>query len=293
MVSEESEVTTSVRYCSLASSSKYGNAYLVDSGQTKILVDHGIPLRRLRAHLGRIDCDPRDIAAVFITHEHGDHSRAVTSKPRDIFRADCLAYATDGTWRALGLVPNSPNHRAMGIGDPPVRIGDLEVVAIPKPHDAREPVGFIVSSADETLAVVTDLGQPTSTLREHLTGLHHYILESNYDVDMEMNSARPRVLIDRVMGRRGHLSNRQAAHLLAEVMGPATESILLAHLSLDCNCPQLASEAVLKTIANSHHRPFLMVAPPDGPSPWLGAVADHSPIRACPDTGNYRFGFCE
>ncbi len=286
-------MSISVRYCSLASSSRYGNAYLVDSGQTRILVDHGIPLRRLRGHLERVGCDPRDISAVFITHEHGDHSRAIGSKPRDIFRADCLTYATGGTWRALGLVPTSPSRRPLGAGDPPVRVGDLEILAVPKSHDAREPVGFIVSGAGERLAVVTDLGRPTNALREHLADLNHYIIESNYDVDMEIHSARPRVLIDRVMGNRGHLSNRQAADLLATVAGPSTESILLAHLSLDCNRPHLASGAVLEAISSPGATPVLAVAPPDGPSPWLGTIHETSPLRACPDTGNYRFGFCE
>ncbi len=284
----DSPRTEGISYCSLASSSRFGNAYLVASGSTHILVDYGVPLRRLESHLDAVGCDPSDISAIFVTHEHGDHCRALGIRKPFHSRHGIPIYATPSTWGALGFRDLDELHRPLQIGVE-LNIGDFNVRAMSKLHDAREPVALGIRGNGDSLAVITDLGAPTRFLADDMRAMNHYIVESNHDEEMELRSPRPRRLIERVMGSRGHLSNVQAAQLMRYMCGPDTRSILLAHLSLDCNVPGLAAETMADGVSDTGFDGDIVVAPADGPSPWMGGNMRRQ-SRTHPNARNYRLG---
>ncbi len=268
-----------IRYASLSSSSRYGNAYLVGAGETHVLIDYGVPLRRLESNLAQLSCDPDTVAGILITHEHGDHSRALRIKHPFHVRYQIPVYATPGTWRALGIAPDGVLHRALGFQDP-IRFGGLAVDFLKKKHDAVEPAAVRVRGPRDSIAVVTDLGEPTRGLLNGLRGMSHFVIESNYDTALQRDSGRPDALIRRVMGPLGHLSNAQAGGLLQHLGADRLESVLLAHLSLDCNEPGLAIERAMHGLSETGFRGRLRAAPADEATEWITTRTTQVSTRA-------------
>lgn len=262
-------------FCSLASSSTHGNAYLVavtggGRGGAALLVDCGTPLRRLEAALAERGVDAGRVAGLLLTHRHGDHTRAMRLKHPLPQRHGFPVFAPAGVWAEADgeFGPIEPALRQVIAPFAPFRVGPFRVTAFAKPHDARDAVGFIIEAAGERLAVVTDLGTVDDGLVRLLRGAHHLIFESNHDPELERRSGRPRYLIERILGDNGHLSNEQAGAALARIVGRSTRAVLLAHLSIDCNLPQLALRAVARHLQAANFAGVLAVAPPAGPSPW-------------------------
>ncbi len=263
-----------LQYCSLSSSSTYGNAYLIRSQSTVVLVDCGLSLRRLERAATAVNVDLQQVSAVLITHHHGDHTRALRLRRPLSIRYDLPVYGSDEFWSTWNL---QAAHGGFGslerqarvlIPGHTVTIGDICVSAFARPHDASGSLGYVLSAGAESVAVLTDLGHVPDQLLSRLRGTRHLIVEANHDVAMESQSARPEWLKARVMGPLGHLSNQQAGRAIAAMSTDHTRSVLLAHLSLDCNLPALALETVSRCL--HARRPALHVAPPDRPSPWLG-----------------------
>lgn len=236
----------SLRFCSLGSSSA-GNCYYVESaGGTRILIDAGIPLRRLESRLTALGTQPAELQGVFITHAHHDHIAAYQIKRPFATRHGLHSYASTPTWRELlasgcGELDHGCCHR-LEAGQQ-VLVGDLTVTALAKPHDAAGALCYRIASADEQLAVVTDLGCMPPELLAALAGCHYYIFEANHDELMERQSERPWSLKRRVLGEYGHLSNEQAAQALLQLAREA-RGIWLAHLSEECNLPELATQVI-------------------------------------------------
>ena len=130
----------------------------------------------------------------------------------------------------------------------PFEIGALRLEPFSVPHDSYDPVGFVVQEGDRRLGVVTDAGLATQVLRDRLRTCHAIILEANHDTDMLRESARPLSLKRRIQGRQGHFSNDQAAELLAEIASPRLHTVMLAHLSRDCNTPEMAIYTVRREL---------------------------------------------
>lgn len=257
-----------IRYCSLSSSSRHGNAYLVTTTEAVVLVDYGVRLRRMETFMAELGMAPGEVDAIFVTHEHFDHTAGMRIKyPLHLRYGIKAVYSAPRTWKALD-VPIKPPYFPIRPNET-VNVGDISVTAIRKSHDAAQPLGFLLRSPRESLAVVTDLGLVEPGMVNALRDTTHVILESNHDVDMEVRSGRPRSLIDRVLGNHGHLSNDQAARALSEIVGPNTQTVLLAHLSLDCNTPSIALEACSGEIL--HQDITLACAPADIPGPWMGS----------------------
>lgn len=267
-----------IRFCSLASSSTHGNAYLVealgDAGEprARILVDCGLPLRRLEAALAGLGVHPRTLDGVFLTHEHQDHIAALRLRLPFPQRHGVPVYATAAGWQALHGRIGPLDARLRRVVEPSgaVPVGPMTVRALPKRHDAADPVGFLLSTAGERLAVLTDLGTVGGDLFEAVRGAEYLIFESNHDVGMQWASGRPLELKRRVLSDAGHLSNDQAAAALAHLATGATRVILLAHLSEECNRPDLARRAVASRLAGGAFRGTLDVAPPGAPSARFG-----------------------
>ncbi len=262
----------SLRFCSFSSSSS-GNCYFIQSsGGTSVLIDAGVPLRRLERNLESIGISPRDLGGIFLTHAHHDHVASYLIKKPFATRYGLRTYASTGTWRELlkrgcGELDHSACHRLEP--SQTVQIGDLTITAHAKQHDAAGAVCFEVAASQERLAVVTDLGCYTEELLAALSGCHYYIFEANHDVQMEERSARPWSLKQRVLGPQGHLSNEQAAQALTQLAGQA-KGIWLAHLSEECNCPDLANRVISGTLQRVNLDIPVYNLPARSPSPFYG-----------------------
>ena len=217
-----------------------GNSTLLETPKAKVLVDQGFSGAQLQKRLARLNIDPKDIDAVFISHHHGDHGGGALVCQR---RWGLTVLANERTAQELGLEPSLTTYfEALDL----VRIGDdLAVLPVPVPHAGSDNVAFVASHAGERAAIITDLGSWTDELVTHVRGCEHISIEANYDHDRLMHGPYPYSLKDRISGRGGHLSNEQTGRFLAEVCTEATRSITLTHLSEKNNMPHLAESTVL------------------------------------------------
>lgn len=243
-----------VRVCVLGSGSS-GNCTYVASDSTAILVDAGLSSRETARRLGEIGADLARVRAVCVSHEHGDHTAAVRTLCR---RHGIALYANTGTLEALRRDPRIAELPwQVFTNGSPFQVGDISVEPFSVPHDAYDPVGFVFSSGGVRVGVVTDMGIPTTLIRERLRTCQAVIVEANHDEKLLQNAARPWHLKQRILGRQGHLSNEAAAEMLGEIAGPGLQQVFLAHLSEDCNRGELAlqtAERRLKKAGHAHIR---------------------------------------
>lgn len=229
-----------------------GNALLVESRSgilpTRILVDVGFQPKQLARRLEQAGLTLDDIDALVLTHEHGDHASGalalLAKKPLPVF-------ATRGTARALGLPPEADLH-VLHAGEP-VEVGTLLVTPFAVPHDAMEPVQFVFSDGAAKLALLTDIGRPTHEVAAAVGGVHALLLECNHDATMLATGMYPPFLKMRIAGRDGHLSNAQAAELLAQVDRTRLQHLVAAHLSAHNNRPELARAALAPVAGCAPH----------------------------------------
>lgn len=228
-----------IRFASLGSGSS-GNALLVESGATRLLIDCGFGLKETAARLNRLNIEPADLTGVLVTHEHSDHVGGVFRLAR---RHDLPVWLTYGTYMASMSASEGADCRVIDSHDP-LAIGDLEVLPYPVPHDAREPVQYVFSDGSQRLGVLTDAGEVTAHMRAMLSGCHGLVLECNHDAGMLANSTYPAILKRRIAGRYGHLENLAAAELLASIDTSRLQHLVAAHLSERNNLPELAIRAL-------------------------------------------------
>ncbi|MBY5927957.1 MBL fold metallo-hydrolase [Halomonas sp. DP8Y7-3] len=258
--STSESVHRGLRFASLGSGSK-GNATLVTDGDALLLVDCGFALKEAERRLARLGVHPRQIDAVLVTHEHGDHVRGVGPLAR---RYDLPVHLTPGTWLSgkLGRLPRThwitPQSR--------FAVKGLEVDAVTVPHDAREPVQFRISASDIRLGLLTDLGHPTEHVQRAFRGCDALVLECNHDVQMLADGPYPPSLKRRVGGHWGHLANVQASALLTTLGLDRLQRIVCSHLSEHNNRPELALEALVPLMSGDESR--LTVAAQDDGLDW-------------------------
>ncbi len=233
-----------------------GNSILVESGATRLLVDAGMQPRELSRRMDRSAAGVRldDVEGVLCTHEHGDHGAGVPA----LASAGLAVYATAGTARALNLTG-----AVTVCSGSTLSVGALEIVPVSLPHDAAEPVGFIVRDAGGSTGVIVDCGRPTQEVAEAFAGCDVLVLETNYDPDLLRAGPYPPGLKRRIGGANGHLSNSQAGDLLRLMKQPRAQVLILAHLSQENNKPRLARAAVEKALAELACRPRVLVAGQD------------------------------
>lgn len=227
---------------SLASGSS-GNAYLVRSGASAILVDAGLSARRLVAMLRAEQLEPAGLTGIAVSHEHSDHVRGIQQLAA---RFQIPIYATEGTYRALGAPPTWDWRKLI-----PGRIasvGSLDLLPIAVPHDAAGPCVFRIEADYTTLAIATDFGSPTDALDEAFRGLDLLVLEANHDEDWLWQGSYPWSLKKRVASDVGHISNETAAGILTRLGERAPWSVWLAHLSKHNNAPEHAKKVVRRAI---------------------------------------------
>lgn len=234
-----------IRFASLGSGSK-GNALLVESGGTRVLLDCGFGPRELALRLDRLGVEPESIEAVLVTHEHADH---VGGAARCAARFGWVVHASHGTTAAAGPLSDTPVRRFDSHAC--FAIGDLEIHPYPVPHDAREPTQFVFSDGVDRLGVLTDAGMITPHIVAMLKDCAALVLECNHDAAMLANGRYPPSLKRRIAGEFGHLDNTQAADLLRSLTSSHLSHVIAAHLSEENNTPELARVALADALGCS------------------------------------------
>jgi len=231
-----------MRFAMLGSGSK-GNATLVESGGTRVLIDCGFTLAETESRLARLGIEAASLDAILVTHEHGDHLSGVGRLARKHRVPVWMTHGTYAVWKDA-QVPHclrfSPHQ--------PFRIGALEVQPYPVPHDAREPCQYRIGAAGLSLGILSDLGHVTAHVREVLRDCDALLLECNHDPEMLRDGPYPDALKRRVGGDQGHLSNQQAAQLLGPAARDRLQHLVLTHLSEANNTPALARAAVVAAL---------------------------------------------
>jgi len=232
-----------VKFCVLASGSS-GNAALLATERTRILVDAGLSMRELRKRLAAIGEDLTRIDAILITHEHSDHVSGlpVLARNRDIRAA---VYLTRLTAPAMDWGEKQPARLEPFQAGASFQIGDIEVQSFSVPHDAIDPIGYCFEVQGVRIGVATDLGYIPESIKYHLRRTDLLLLEANHDLDMLKVGPYPWSVKQRVMSRVGHLSNLGMSDYLMQDLDSCTARLVLGHLSEQNNHP-----AIVQMIAN-------------------------------------------
>lgn len=222
--------------CQVLATGSKGNAILVSSSKTRILVDAGLSGKELSRRLDQTPVKAQTLQALLLSHEHRDHVNGSGVMSR---RFDLPVYLTQGTLETLpSQVGHLPSVRVFQPGTR-FRIGDLQIHPFATPHDARESVGFVIEHESFRLGICTDLGFATQLVKTRLQGCHGLVLESNHDTNMLNNGPYPPELKQRIRSRHGHLSNSDTCELLKSLHHQNLQSVVFAHLSEVNNHPEV------------------------------------------------------
>jgi phosphoribosyl 1,2-cyclic phosphodiesterase len=233
-----------IRFASLGSGSR-GNGLVVESAGTRIMIDCGFGPREVAPRLTRLGLDPEAIDALLVTHEHSDH---VSGAFKFSARYRARLYLTHGTFAASANLREQAAQVEVIDSHAAFSIGALEIRPFPVPHDAREPVQFVIGDGNSRLGVLSDLGAPTAHVRDMLSGCDALVLECNHDREMLARGDYPASLKARIAGPYGHLDNEAAAALLGSLDTSSLQHLIAAHLSEQNNRPELACAALARVL---------------------------------------------
>jgi phosphoribosyl 1,2-cyclic phosphodiesterase len=236
-----------------------GNAVLVEGDGTRVLIDAGFGPRTLAARLKITDIDPASIDACFLTHDHSDH---VSGVARAAKKWGWAVFATGGTTLSPALASVSMTPVPVGQA---MRVNGLEITALPIPHDATEPVGFIATalSTGARASICYDIGHADENVRALCREADVLVVEANHDEGMLWAGPYPPWLCQRIACNTGHLSNRAAGALARDSVTARTAHVVLAHLSERNNTPEMARSAVRTALRGTVFRGKLTTAPQD------------------------------
>lgn len=208
-----------------------------------MLIDAGLSARQIDLRIASLELEGLALDGILLTHEHGDHTRGL-----DVFLRNrkVPVYCNIRTAEVLRRgIRSEVEWRVFESGDG-FRVGDLEIRSFYVPHDAVEPMGYVIRREEAALGVVSDIGHATTLVQEQLRGVDSLYLEANYDEAMlQSDTKRPWSTKQRISSRHGHLSNLQAAELVEAIAGPRLHQVVLGHLSRDCNHPDVARKTVV------------------------------------------------
>ncbi|MDM8265726.1 MBL fold metallo-hydrolase [Limosilactobacillus pontis] len=227
-----------LRYSILASGST-GNVTYLETAHHRILIDAGLSGKRIENLMNKIDRSLKDVEAIFVTHEHGDHSHGVGVLAR---RYGMDVYANEGTWQAMakrvGKIPLEQKHvlAPNKVAD----LGDMEIESFAVSHDAAEPQFYQVHHDNKTFCILTDTGYVSDRVAGTIRNADAYLMECNHDTEMLRMGPYSWPLKQRILGDEGHLSNEEGADALMDVIGPRTKEIFLGHRSQHNNMRSLA-----------------------------------------------------
>ncbi len=238
------------KFCTLFSGSS-GNAVYLATERGAVLIDCGMSGRQTLDALCAAGLSAEALRAILITHEHSDHVKGAGILARKL---DIPIYATEGTWEGMessvGAVPDK--HRIVITAGESFFLEELEIQPFSIPHDANDPVGYRIYTPQTSVAVATDLGFFADSVRDAVLGAEIVLLESNHDPNMlSRNPHYPAQLKRRILGKKGHLSNASGAEAAVELARGGTRHLLLGHLSLENNTPELAYQTTLDALSGA------------------------------------------
>ncbi len=209
-----------------------GNATLVIDEGRVLLIDMGVTLKTLKDALYEENMNLMNINAMLLTHEHWDHTTGIRYLP------PLPIYCTKETWEKPNVIAVEPYKK--------FKIEHLEITPISTSHDVKNPLGFVIKNKQEKLVYLTDSGKITGKSLQKMKNADYYVIESNHDEDMLIATNRPWPLKKRILSEKGHLSNSQSATYMTKCIGEKTKQIILAHLSEEANCPEVALKTYKK-----------------------------------------------
>ncbi len=257
-----------MRFACLGSGSR-GNAFLVECGNTRLMMDCGLPLKTTVERLARLGTAADNLTAILLTHEHHDHVKGVGLLAR---RFGLPVWMTPGTFRQCGERAGELPQLELFSPHGAFEIDDVMVTPFPVPHDACEPSQFVVSNGAVRLGILTDTGSSTDHIEDVLQGCDGLILECNHDRDMLLGGPYPEPLKARIAGAQGHLDNATAAELLARLAPGDLQHLVAAHLSDTNNTPALARVALSEALGCTPD--WIQVADQDEGLPWCSLSPD-------------------
>ena len=223
-----------------------GNCTLVSGGETHLLIDAGISMRRITRALRELGLTPQMLSGVLVTHEHGDHVAGLRTMTKQ-FSVPIYAPRTVANhlhWSIAGIDPVLHEIQP-GTG---YDIGDMCFAAFRTPHDTDMSVGYRIKSGEHIFAFSTDMGMVTNAVLRGLEGAETAVIEANHDVDMLLSGRYPYPLKRRILSDSGHLSNDSCAELAVHLARTGTSRIILGHLSQENNTPQTAFARVRRAL---------------------------------------------
>lgn len=219
-----------------------GNSAYLETDEARVLVDAGFSARQIRQRLASIGRAPENLSGILITHEHGDHVQGLAGIAEKL---GIPVYCNRATQEEIQRQLETRIEYRLFVTGGAFEVGDIAVETFAVPHDAQDPVGYLLRTSAGTFGFATDLGHVTTLVMERLRAANVVVLEANHDVKMLQDCLRrPWSLKQRILSRHGHLSNEAAAEAVAEFMSAELRHLFLGHLSRDCNRPDLAFGAV-------------------------------------------------
>ena len=226
-----------MKFIIVESGSKGNATLLIDEGRI-LLIDMGVTLTAVRNALKSIDKNLIDINALLLTHNHTDHTKGVR------YLDPMPIYCTEGTYKSMDANIIKPFKS--------FKIGHLKITPLEASHDAENTIGYLIENKDEKFVYMTDTGMIPERSLSLMKDATYYVIESNHNVKKLHQSNRPIDLKLRILSDNGHLSNEDSAIYMSELVGPNTKQIFLAHLSEECNTPELALNAYKKVFSKCH-----------------------------------------
>lgn len=236
-----------VRLTVLGSGSS-GNCALISTGRTTLLIDAGLSAKQICLRLAAAGYTLDQIDGILLTHEHQDHTNGLevlsSKRPLPLYATALTREILQGSLKFR----SAPSWRMMTTGSA-FDFQDLRIECFPVPHDAVDPVGFVIADEESRLGVLSDVGFVTNLIKDRLKAADSLFVEANYDTQLlEADTKRPWATKQRISSRHGHLSNDQAAELIESVAHTGLHHVVLGHLSDDCNDPDRASKRIQESL---------------------------------------------
>ena len=229
-----------------------GNSLLVETSNTKILIDAGESSKKITAALSSLNIEPDEINAILVTHEHIDHVKGLGTFSK---KYNIPVYANTKTWEAMPEQAYKVDGKNMMLFkiEENFEIGDLKIHPFKIPHDAANPCGFNIIHNNEKISIATDIGHMTSNIAHKLEDSSFVLLEANYDPEILKYSSYPYQLKQRIAGPNGHLANIDAGKTISFLMNSGLKQVMLGHLSKENNFPELAYKTVVNELIENNN----------------------------------------
>ncbi len=264
-----------VRFTILGSGSG-GNCAYLETDQTRLLIDAGFSARQIRQRLAELGRSPETLDGILLTHEHSDHIQGLAMLGA---RLQIPIYCNAETREAVEQLLETRLPARLFQTGAAFELGDVQVETFSVPHDAQDPVGFLLRTVAGNIGFLTDLGHASRLVLDRVRPAHVLVLETNHDVRLlQDDPKRPWSVKQRILSRHGHLSNDAAAEVAGQILSADLRHLYLGHLSRDCNRPELAFRTVstrlqalgathvrVETTSQDHRSPTLELGGNGGP----------------------------